>query len=55
MGEFIKWSLWAANEVQPYIVNIAKGPLKKAPDPPTVTTCKSPRSFLCQHLADGRA
>jgi hypothetical protein len=33
MGESIKWSLWAANEVQPYIVNIAKGPLEKGTRP----------------------
>src|SRR5919198_4378156 len=33
-----QWSLWAANEIEPRIVSIARGLAKKSPNPGAVTT-----------------
>ncbi len=47
-----QWSLWAANEIEPWIVSIAKGLSKQSPDPAAVTVGLDELSAALRILED---
>jgi glutathione S-transferase len=51
-GRIYQWSLWAANEVEPRIVSIARGLSAKSPDPPAVAVALEQLGAVLRILED---
>jgi len=51
-GRIYQWSLWAANEVEPLIVSIARGLAAKSPDAPAVAAALEQLGAILRILED---